>query len=135
MRLRERDRDAAANSYKEAMLAKEKLLKQVDELMQEYATQQPVQSDSNLGQVNTQRLLESQRYQMHLLQQVHQLRSQLQIVEAEVEKRRLKLVKKEQDLRSLEKLRENKEAEWNTQRLHREQIALDQWAGFQYWNK
>ena len=135
LRLRERDRDAAANSCREALAAKEKLLSQIESLMQEHAAQQPLQASSILGQVDTQRLLESQRYQMHLLQQANHLRSQVQLVEAEYEKRRLRLVAKEQELRSLEKLKEKQEAEWQSLQLNRAQIALDQWAGFQYWKK
>jgi flagellar export protein FliJ len=133
LRLRERERDAAAKAYKEATTAKEKLLNQVEQLMQEYSDQHPVQASSNTGHVNPQRLIESQRYQMHLLQQVHHLRSQIELVDAECEKRRLTLLKKEQNLSSLEKLRESNLAEWNLQLGQREQIALDQWAGFQYW--
>ena len=133
--LRERERDAAAGSYKEALAAKAKLEGQVAELLQEHAQQMPLQADSSVGQINTQRLIESQRYQLHLMQQANQLRSQIELIEAECEKRRLKLVVKEQALRSLEKLRDKQRTQWNAQQAEREQIALDQWAGFKYWKE
>ena len=133
--LRERERDAAAGAYKEALAAKAKLEGQVDELLQEHAQQMPLQSDCGVGTINTQRLIESQRYQLHLLQQVSQLREQIGLIEAECEKRRWKLVKQEQSLSSLEKLREKQRVQWNTREAEREQIALDQWSGFKYWKE
>ncbi|MCA9182508.1 MAG: flagellar export protein FliJ [Planctomycetales bacterium] len=133
--LRERERDAAAASYKEALAAKTKVEGQVDELLQEHAQQVPLQSQSSVGAINTQRLIESQRYQLHLLQQVSQLREQIALIETECEKRRLKLVKQEQALRSLEKLRDKQRAQWNTLEAQREQTAIDQWTGFKYWKE
>ena len=133
--LRARQRDTAAGAYKEALAAKAKLQSQVEELMQEHAAQLPLQSRSSAGRVNTQWLIESQRYQLHLLQQVAAINAQLELIDAECEKRRLNLVAKEQALRSLEKLREKKHAEWAQQQAAVEQDALDQFAGFQHWKK
>lgn len=133
--LRERERDAAAGAYKEALAAKAKLEGHVDELLLEYAEQMPLQSESSVGTINTQRLVESQRYQLHLLQQVSQLREQIAMIEAECEKRRLKLVRQEQSLSSLEKLRDKQRAQWNALEAQSEQMALDQWAGFKYWKE
>lgn len=133
--LRERERDAAAGSYKEALAAMAKVEGQVDELLREHAQQVPLQSKSSVGAINTQRLIESQRYQLHLLQQVSQLREQIALIETECEKRRLKLVHQEQALRSLEKLRDKQRAQWNTLEAQREQTAIDQWAGFKYWKE
>ncbi len=133
--LRERQRDEAAGSYKEAMSAKTKVEGQVAELLQEFAQQVPLQSECSIGTINTQRLIESQSYQLHLMQQVSQLREQIALIETECEKRRLKLVKQEQALRSLEKLREKKRAQWDRVEAEREQMTLDQWAGFKYWKE
>lgn len=135
MTLRERQRDAAAGSYQEALAAKEKLQSQVDELMREHAEQQPLQFSSISGRVDSQRLIESQRYQLHLLQIVSTLRSQIELIESECEKRRLVLVAAEQSLSSLEKLRDKQQARWELQQLQREQLALDQWSGFKYWKE
>mgnify|MGYP003381905184 CR=1 FL=1 len=131
--LRERERDRAAGSYKEALAAKDKLERQIDDLMEEHHQQMPLQAGSSSGQVNTQRLIESQRYQLHLLQQAQQLREQVKLIDAECEKRRMILVVREQALSSLEKLREKQREQWNASQAEREQIELDQWAGFKYW--
>ena len=133
--LRERERDAAAEAYRQALLAISKLEQEVDRVLAEHASQLPVQTGSIQGSVNPQRMLESQRYQMHLMQQVAQLRSQIQLVQGEAEKRRLVLVTREQAVRSLEKLAEQQAAEWEIVNQQRAQIALDEWAGFRYWRE
>jgi flagellar export protein FliJ len=133
--LRERQRDTAAGSYKEALAAKSKLETQIESLQQEYAAQLPLQANYSAGQVNTQRLIESQRFQLHLLQQVANLRAQLELIVAECEKRRLNLVLKEQALSSLEKLRVKQQALWTAMEISREQEMLDQWASFKHWKE
>jgi flagellar export protein FliJ len=133
--LRERERDSAAESYRQAMLAISKLNDEVERILQEHTNQQPLQSSSIQGRVQPQIMLESQRYQMHLMQQVAQLRNQIQLVQGEAEKRRLLLVKREQAVRSLEKLAEQQQAEWEIANEQRAQIALDEWAGFRYWKE
>ena len=133
--LRERERDAAADAFRQAQLAISKLEEETECLLQEHASQLPLQANSIQGNVNPQRLLESHRYQMHLLQQVAHLRSQVELVKSEAEKRRLVLVKREQAVRSLEKLAEQQRAEWEAASEQRAQIALDEWSGFQYWNE
>lgn len=132
--LRERERDAAAGSYKEALAAKAKLQSQVDELLQEHAQQMPIQSALNQGHIDTQRLIESQRYQLHLMQEVAELRGQIALIDGECEKRRRKLVTREQALSSLEKLRDKQQAEQTRRGIEREQIALDQWSSIKYWS-
>lgn len=133
--LRMRKRDEASQAYEQALLAKQKLLDQIEDLREQHRAQHPYQADSSHGLVDSQRLLESQRYQLHLLQEVKGLQSNLQLVEAECEKRRLRLVDTEKDVRSFEKLREKQRQEWEAENIKREQIAVDQWSGFQYWKK
>lgn len=133
LQLRERHRDEAAQSYQQALLAIRKLDEQIEQLLQEHAAQKPYQAASSTGDVSPQKLLESQRYQMHLLQEVRELHSQKKLVEAESEKRRLVLVEREKDVRSIEKLHGRQLAQWHDDEARRQQIALDQWAGFQYW--
>jgi flagellar FliJ protein len=134
VKLRERERDAAAGAYQQAMAAKQNLETQVQSLLEEHAAQFPHQTVSVMERVDPQRILESQRYQMHLLHEVAQLRSQIQLIEAECERRRMNMVLHEQKLRSLEKLREKQHREWEDQQLGKEQAMLDQWSGFKYWD-
>ena len=133
MQLRERKRDEVAQAYQQALLAMKKLRDRIEELLTEHAAQMPVQARVITGLVATQTVLESQRYQLHLMQEINQLRSQLQLVEQESEKRRWVLVKHEQELRSIEKLKERQLQEWQASNARQDQIALDQWSGFRYW--
>ena len=130
--LRERERDAAADSYSQARLAISKLEEEVARVLNEHAAQNPT-LETIQGNINTQRLLEVQRYQMHLMQQVEQLRSQIQMVEVEAEKRRLLLVKREQAVHAMQNLQDRQQLEWETANQVRAQIALDEWSGFRYW--
>ena len=130
--LRERERDAAADSYRQARLAISKLEEEVARVLNEHAAQNPT-LETIQGNINTQRLLEVQRYQMHLMQQVEQLRSQIQMVEVEAEKRRLLLVKREQAVHAMQNLQDRQQLEWETANQVRAQIALDEWSGFRYW--
>lgn len=132
--LRERERDAAAESYRQARLAINKLEAEVERVLDEHRAHNP-KLEANQFHVNTQRLLEVQRYQMHLMQQAEQLRSQIKMVEVEAEKRRLVLVKREQAVHALLKLEDRQKLEWEAANQARAQIALDEWAGFRYWKE
>lgn len=135
IRLRERERDQAAQAYKQAIAAIEELNSQIANLQQQYESQYAVQANNASGTVNPQKLLDVQRFQLHLKQQIATIRENVQRIEEEKEKRRLHLVTKEQALRSIEKLREKQLAEWTSQQARAEQSTLDEWAGTKYWAK
>lgn len=133
--LRERQRDAAAGAYRDALAAKAKLEAHIDQLLHEHDEQRPLQAGNSSGLVNTQKLIESQRYQLQLLQQVSTLRSQVELIDGECEKRRLNLVTKEQALSSLEKLKEKQQQQWKFTQQQREQETIDQWSSFRHWGQ
>lgn len=133
LKLRERARDIASQMYEQALTARSRLDEQIAELQQLRDAQRPYQKESSSGVINPQNVLDSQRYQMQLTQEVQAVESQRDLVEAECEKRRLLLVDREKEVRSLEKLRERQLAEWNASQAKQQQITLDQWAGFRYW--
>lgn len=135
IQIRARARDAASHAYQKALQARAKLDDQISELNAEHDSQQPFQQASSLKQVNPQRLLESQRYQMMLQQDIAGLRSKRAVIEEECERRRLALVEREKAVRAIEKLREKRLAEWQVSELAKQQIAMDQWSGFRYWDK
>ena len=133
LRLRQRKRDQATESYQQALLAIQKLETEIEQLQREHASQNPLRIDSCRGSVDPQRILESQRYQMHLQQQVDHLRSQTKLVAQEAERRRLNLVECEKQVRIMENLEKRQLEAWTAEAQKKEQIALDQWAGFRYW--
>ena len=131
IRLRERERDAASQELQKAMLASQKLLEHIEELKAEHAAQHPSQDEN--GAIEPQKYLEAQRYQLHLSQEIRTTQNQRELINQEVEVRRLKLVECEKAVRSVERLREIEFKEWQDQQQRAAQIALDQWAGFRYW--
>ena len=133
VRLRERERDAAAESLRQALQAKQILEDQVEELLAERNGLNALRSVANQGHIDTQQMINAQRYQMYLDGQVAGLRQQISLVEQECQRRRAALVKCEQTVRSLEKLEEHQQAEWNNQQATNEQNTLDQWSSFRYW--
>lgn len=134
IQLRMRARDSAAQAFQQALQASEQLRGEIERIIQESDSQRPGQSAASQGEVKPQMLLESQRFQVQLKQQVRELEGKLAAIDAEGEKRRKVLVEAERELRSLEKLREREEAAFNLREAKSEQANLDQWAGNKYWN-
>jgi len=133
VRLRERERDEAAESLRQALQAKQILEDQVGELRAERNSQNELRMVANQGAIDPQRMINAQRYQMYLDGQVAGLQQQISMVEQESQRRRAALVKCEQAVRSLEKLEEHQRAEWHDQQVTAEQNTLDQWSSFRYW--
>ena len=135
MRLRVRERDKAAQALQQAHLAKQKLLDQIEALQQESQAQASLRSAASLGRVDIQRLLDAQRYQMNLAENIRSIQSNVALIEQEIEKRRAKLVVCEQGVRALEKLEEGKRAIWQAEQAERTQASLDEWASFQHFQR
>jgi flagellar protein FliJ len=134
-RLRERLRDEAADSLQQARLAVQKLTQQLDQLQTDFNDQAKLQSQASSGVINTQRVLESQRYQTHLLAEMGTVRDNISLVEQECERRKHILIKREQDVRAMEKLRESQLAQHQEAAIIAAQGRLDEWAGFHFWKK
>jgi flagellar protein FliJ len=135
VRLRERDRDEAAEALRQALRAKQILEDQVSEIETERSQQNDLRRATNSGAVDFQKIIDAQRYQLFLESQVAELQGQISLIEQECQRRRAKLVKCEQAVRSLEKLEEHQRAEWNAAQVSSEQNTLDQWSSFRYWSK
>jgi flagellar FliJ protein len=84
------------------------------------------------GLVNVDHLLESQRYEMVLDLEKRHVEQQQARVAVEIEKRRAALVAADQDVRSLEKLRETQLSEWRIEAERQEMKVLDEVAGVRH---
>ncbi len=133
-RLRERDRDDAAEALRQALRAKQILEGQVTEIESERNQQSELRKASASGSVDFQKIIDAQRYQLFLESQVADLQAQISLIEQECQRRRMRLVKCEQAVRSLEKLEEHQRNDWNAQQAIQEQNTLDQWSSFRYWS-
>ena len=135
MRLRVRERDKAAQALQQAQLAKQKLLDQVREHQQESDKQISVRGAASLGQVDVQRVIEAQRYQLTLGELIRGIERSVAMVDEEIEKRRAKLVVCEQEVKALDKLESHQRNAWEEQQAARDQSRLDEWASFQHFQR
>jgi flagellar FliJ protein len=127
LRLRLVDRDQRRADLAKALRAEDTLRKQAADLAEEQqATSELSRKLSLPGAGDIDRLLASHRYELVLRGRSKQLASQIEQVQAEVERRRLVLVEADRQVRVLEKLRENKAAAYQTDELRREQKMLDE---------
>jgi flagellar export protein FliJ len=133
-KLRQRLRDEAADALQQAQLAIDTLNSEVMALTDELSGQAELQAQVSRTIIDTQRVLESQRYQLHLLGNIQSLREKVSLVQQEHERRRQTLIQREQDVRALERLRDAQQRQWQHTQSVRQQHRLDEWAGFRYWN-
>ena len=133
-RLRERLRDQAAESLGQARLAVVRLNEQVQQLQVEMQFQAGLQTQASQGIIQTQTVLDSQRYQLWLASELAACRDKIALIEQEVQRRQQLLIQRERDVQAMEKLRQSQLAQWRQARLAAEQSRLDEWASFRHWN-
>ncbi|MFO1062327.1 MAG: flagellar export protein FliJ [Pirellulales bacterium] len=131
--LRTRERDRAAQSVQQAESAKQKLLDQIDIVEEERRRLNESRITGSIGAIDVNRLLDSQRYEGTLLEQVLGLRNNIALIEQEIGKRRLRLVEAEKGVKVLERLAEQQKAAWTEAEFKRQQDVLDEWASFRHY--
>ena len=124
MRIREAERDEKQEQLAEAMQAEGILHDQVQQIAEEIA-QLRDQSTNDLrpGSINPDIVMQTQRYELLLRNQMEQIEGKIMQVQAEVERRRDLLVEAEKQVKVLEKLRERRESEFKATQM---QIANKQ---------
>ncbi|MBX3423574.1 MAG: flagellar export protein FliJ [Pirellulaceae bacterium] len=132
-KLRQRLRDDAAKSLQQSQRAIDQLNEHVQQLLADVNEQVVLQSQANQGLVHTQKLLESQRYQLHLLNQIEVAREKISLIQQERQRRHQILIQKEQDVRALEKLQHSQWQHWQQAEAARQQYRLDEWASYRHW--
>lgn len=134
-RLRQRDRDAAAQSLQQAHLAKQKLMDQIANLEAENAQLVALRGEASTGMVDVQRVIDTQRYQMSLHENIRSLSQNVALIEQEIERRRAKLVVCEQGVKALEKLETLGREAFEAEQLIRSQSRLDEFASYQHFQR
>lgn len=132
-KVRTRNRDAAAEAVRQAQEAIFHLNDQILQLQAEMKEQSDLQGQSAIGIIQTQRVLESQRYQLHLLGQVRAIEDRLALIQQEYQRRQKILVEREAELKALERMRDAQFEQWQQTQLARAQNRLDEWSGYRYW--
>ena len=132
LKIREQERDQAAQRVMDARNAIEKLQSSRKEVLEENDRMNTFRKESSQGAVNMQNILESQRFQMLLMAQVQQLDDHLGKLQQELERRESVLLQAQQSVKSLEKLRDQKIEKYQSAENHRMQERTDEWASVRF---
>ncbi len=124
MKLREAERDRCREELADAYRAEQILNDRQQAISLEIKdTQQVSRQKSRPGPIEVDGLLNTHRYELLLTAQLQQIAAQRTKVEEEIERRRQTLIKADQDLRMLEKLRERHASEF---RFREEKLQVAQ---------
>jgi flagellar export protein FliJ len=132
LKIRERDRDQAAKMVQDARLAIAKVEENKRELMVQNAEMNDLRKGASSGAIDLRRLLDAQRFQMVLAAQVQQLDEHLGKLQQELERREASLLKCQQAVKSLEKLRDQRIESAETFALLKQQERTDEWSSVRH---
>lgn len=108
---------------------------QITSLEDENAQLVVLRSQASTGMVDVQRVIDAQRYQMNLHDNIRSLNQNVALVEQEIERRRAKLVVCEQGVKALEKLEGQGREAFQAEQLTRSQSRLDEFASYQHFQR
>lgn len=127
LRLREATRDEKRTQLADAQRAARILEEQISEIDAEFAdSRHQSKTATRPGAINVDHLIDVHRYERVLQAQRAAIVSQLQLVTAEVDKRRQALVEADRQVQVLEKLRERQQAEFAHAENQRDQKLMDE---------
>jgi flagellar protein FliJ len=130
LQLREAARDERRTLLAQAYLALEKLGQQRAQVERQLAqTQHEHQRAAAPGEVNVDRLMNTDRFQAILKAELQVLAQQTTAIEGEVEKRRQALVAADREVRVLEKLRQTQQQRYLEGHMLLDNKELDEVAG------
>jgi len=132
LKLRERDRDMAANAVQEVRNAIEKLNEMKRSIDQSNEQMDDFRKNASRGAVDLQQILDAQRYQMVLSSQLTQIADRQGQLSQEMERRQIALVKSQQSVKALEKLRDQREDAATVHALAKQQERLDEWSSIRH---
>lgn len=132
LKIRERERDQAAKSVQEARMAIETLSNQKQELLAQNESMNAIRKSASLGAINLQSILDTQRFQMVLGAQVQQIDNHLGTLNQELQRREAQLLKCQQAVKSLEKLRDQRTESAELLALQKQQERTDEWASVRF---
>jgi flagellar FliJ protein len=127
LKVREAERQQRRLELAQAFEADRVLQQQIDALASELAlARQQSRQNAAPGQINVDRLLEFQRYALHVMGQSKTVRLQQSSIRDEIERRRKAVVEADRQVRTLENLREKQLAAHRVEEFKTEQKSLDE---------
>lgn len=130
--LRRQQRDEAAASLGQASEAIAKVNAQIDEIKSERVNLRDQDDVNRHGDVSVDALLAHGRYDLQLQADIGALKSTVAELTVEMDRRRVKLVDAEAELKRFEKLKENEEAEFRALESKRENAETDEVSSRRY---
>ncbi|MDC0288018.1 flagellar export protein FliJ [Rubripirellula sp.] len=124
--LRRQQRDEAGAALGQANEAIAKVNTQIDEIKCQRTALRDTEDVNRQGDVSVDALLAHGRYDLQLQADIGSLQSTVEELTAEMDKRRVKLVEAEAELKRFEKLKENDEAEFRALESKREHAEADE---------
>ena len=132
LKLRERDRDMAAKALQDVHLAIDKLDTAQSEIDEANSQMNEARKQSSFGAINLNQILDAQRYQMVLAAQSAQIAEHKGKLTQELERRQFALVQSQKAVKSLEKLRDQRDQAADLHALARQQERLDEWSSIRH---
>lgn len=132
LKIRIRDRDIAAKAVMDVRNAIAKLTEREDEIHASNREMDEYRKQASHGAVNLHQILDAQRFQMVLAAQLDQIMDHQGKLKQELERREFTLLKAQQAVKSLEKLREQRDEVEVTHALAKQQERLDEWASIRH---
>ena len=132
LKLRERDRDMAAKAVQDVHLAIEKLNNAQQEIDNANSQMNEARKQSSFGAINLHQILDAQRYQLVLAAQSAQIADHKGKLNQELERRQFALLQCQKAVKSLEKLRDQRDQAADVQALAKQQERLDEWSSIRH---
>jgi flagellar export protein FliJ len=131
LKIRESERDIAGRDVQDALLAMQRMDEAKQEIDRTNREMDQVRKRASIGQMSLTQLLDAQRYQMVLAAQAAHIEANKSQLQQELTRRQAKLLKCQQAVKSLEKLRDNRIAAAEQMEFVRDQNRLDEWSATQ----
>lgn len=128
LKIRERERDQAGQAVSDALIAIAKMDEAKRDIDEQNRAMDELRKQSSNGLISLGQILDAQRYQLVLAAQAAHIAQDRSLLVQELERRQAKLLKCQQSVKSLEKLRDNRFAAEDELALNKEQERLDEWS-------
>ena len=132
LKLRQRERDIAAKAVQDVRLAMEKLDNAQLEIDESNRQMNEARKQSSFGALNLHQILDAQRYQLVLSAQSAQIADHKSKLSQELERRQFSLVQIQKEVKSLEKLRDQRAQAADFDASAKQQERLDEWSSIRH---
>ena len=128
LKIRERERDQAGQAVSDALIAIAKMDDAKRDIDEQNRAMDELRKQSSNGLISLGQILDAQRYQLVLAAQAAHIAQDRSLLVQELERRQAKLLKCQQSVKSLQKLRDNRFAAEDELALKKEHERLDEWS-------